>query len=145
MRILPSILMAAVLMAGGTASAMASDVEIILKNKSFGTNITRRSTTCIGAVCSFPYSVSHGPYGNTETITANLNTGSSSALIIFEYGTYSKRCRATLSLLTNNGAATSFLFTPSWQRSAGLPDCDIDVSHDITNGKATWEINMYPH
>lgn len=134
--------MAAALSLTGMSAAAAADIEIDLTNASGSTISQRGTVTCIGATC--------GPFpsigaGQTETIEANLNSTSTSALIIFEYGTFSRRCRLSLRV-TGSGGVPTGVSSYSFLRSAGTGSSPVctpgSASFDSVTEKVTADPEM---
>ncbi|MCR9120754.1 MAG: hypothetical protein NXH91_00590 [Phyllobacteriaceae bacterium] len=115
---------AALSLTGMSAAAAGPEVRFTLANDGGSTISKRGSATCIGATCpsSFP---SIGA-NDSEEIVFDLNPSSSSALIIVEYGTFSRRCRLTLRV-TMSGGAPDDITSFSFLRSVGTgssPQCN---------------------
>lgn len=141
MKILQSVLLAAVLMTGGNvATAMATDTEIWITNLT-GSNITRQSQLCLGATCPATPVIIQPGIAKQKVFHAYMNTSSTSALLIFEYGTYSQRCRATVNLTTLNSQVIGITGTPSRQVSRGTPTyLQSSATVDLGTGIFHWDI-----
>ncbi|WP_298774098.1 hypothetical protein [uncultured Shewanella sp.] len=116
----------------------AADYQIRIYN---GTDkrVSRGSFSCIGMDCSFPSSIGAGSSG---TIYADVDSNTSSAMIIFEYGSYQYECRGTIRFTISSGDIYAISGTPSYIASAGsagnLPDCNSDYY-----SSSSWQVSMY--
>lgn len=83
------------------------------------------------------------PNGGNGYFNCNFIAGVTNASIIYEYGTYERRCRGTITIVVNSGQATS-IGHASWIISAGppgsLPTCSTLESANIVGGDVYWRV-----
>lgn len=124
------------------STASAADTNITINNNRTSGSIGIQAVpTCSGATCTYTSTIANGANGS---FNANFTSGSTSVLLIFEYGTSERRCRGNIRMNVDaNGNVTSF-GTPSWITSAGpagsLPTCSILSGPTITNGDVNWSV-----